>query len=225
VPKLIGELISYLNSDKDSEHMLVKAAMAHLTFVMIHPFSDGNGRMARCLQTLALSCKGINDPTFSSIEEYLGHNTQAYYDVLAEVGQGQWSPQNDTRPWIRFNLTAHHRQAGTALRRARIISRLWDELEKELAKHRLPERAIYALSDAAMGYRVRSSHYKRVADVSTVVASRDLRAIVNAGLLIAQGERRGRLYVGTEPLKAIIQQISQSEPKDNPDPFSIAGTA
>jgi len=42
------------------------------------------------------------------------------------------------------------------------------------------------LSDAAMGYRIRSSHYRRVADVSGVVASRDLRAIVNAGLLIAR---------------------------------------
>lgn len=77
VPKLISELISYLNSLEDADHFVVKAAMAHLNLVMIHPFSDGNGRMARCLQTLFLARKGIADPTFSSIEEYLGHNRKS----------------------------------------------------------------------------------------------------------------------------------------------------
>ncbi len=219
VPKLIPELIAYLNSPRDEDHMLIKGAMAHLNLVMIHPFSDGNGRMARCLQTLVISGKGVCDPTFSSIEEYLGRNTQDYYAVLGEVGQGKWNPQNDTRPWIRLNLTAHYRQAGTALRRARMISKLWEELEREIRKHRLSDRTIFALSDAAMGYRIRSSHYRRIAEVSGVVASRDLRAIVNAGLLVAKGERRGRLYVATEYLRILAQKIRETEPKDIGDPF------
>ena len=58
-------------------------------------------------------------PLFMSIEEYLGRNTQKYYDVLAEVGRGSWQPGNDARPWIRFILTAHLRQARTMLRRVR----------------------------------------------------------------------------------------------------------
>jgi Fic family protein len=219
VHKLISELIAYLNSPRDEDHMLIKGAMAHLNLVMIHPFSDGNGRMARCLQTLVISQKGVCDPTFSSIEEYLGRNTQDYYAMLGEVGQGKWNPQNDARPWIRLNLTAHYRQAGTALRRARLISKLWEELEREIRKHRLSDRTIFALSDAAMGYRIRSSHYRRIADVSGVVASRDLRAIVNAGLLVAKGERRGRLYVATEYLRLLAQKIRETEPKDIGDPF------
>ena len=52
--------------------------MAHLNLAMIHPFSDGNGRLARCLQTLLLAREQIVSPVFSSIEEYLGQNTQAY---------------------------------------------------------------------------------------------------------------------------------------------------
>jgi len=55
-------------------------------------------------------------PVFSSIEEYLGRNTQDYYNVLADVGQGSWNPENDARPWVRFCLTAHYRQARTHLR-------------------------------------------------------------------------------------------------------------
>jgi Fic family protein len=219
VHKLVSELIAYLNSPRDEGHMLIKGAMAHLNLVMIHPFSDGNGRMARCLQTLVISRKGICDPTFSSIEEYLGRNTQDYFAVLGEVGQGKWNPQNDTRPWIRLNLTAHYRQAGTALRRARLISKLWEELEREIRKHRLSDRTIFALSDAAMGYLIRSSHYRRVAEVSGVVASRDLRAIVNTGLLVAKGERRGRVYVATEYLRTLAQKIRETEPKDIDDPF------
>jgi len=70
VAKLVAELVEYLNDPRDSEHTLVKAAMAHLNLTMIHPFSDGNGRMARCLQTLVLATKGIVDPTCCSIEEY-----------------------------------------------------------------------------------------------------------------------------------------------------------
>ena len=79
---------------------MIRAAMAHLNLVMIHPFRDGNGRMARCLQTLVLAREGILSPEFSSIEEYLGRNTQAYYDVLADAGAGHWQPERDARPWV-----------------------------------------------------------------------------------------------------------------------------
>jgi Fic family protein len=220
VPQLISELISYLKGSVDDDHMLVKAAMAHLNLVMIHPFSDGNGRMARCLQTLVLAGRGVGDPTFSSIEEYLGRNTQDYYDVLASLGRGSWNPQNDTRPWIRFNLTAHYRQALTLMRRTRFFSKLWDELEREIIEKGLPERSIYAILDAAMGLHVRSAHYRRNAEVSAVVASRDLRNMVESGFLIATGERRGRTYEATDHIVAIAQRIRSEEPHKVPDPFS-----
>src|ERR1700722_11942245 len=137
VPELIDELVEYLNGDKDAGQLLIKGGVAHLNLVMIYPFSDGNGRMARCLQTLMLSGRGIGDPTFSSIEEYLGRNTQDYYKVLAETGRGKWNPASDTRAWIRFNLTAHYRQADTAQKRARVIEKLWGKLEQEMHKNHL----------------------------------------------------------------------------------------
>src|SRR6266480_3568216 len=221
VPKFMAELMAYLNSDKDSNHLPVKGAMAHLNLVMIHPYSDGNGRMARCLQTLVLSAEGIVDPVFSSIEEYLGRNSLEYYRVLADVGQGKWNPKNDTRPWIRFNLTAHYRQAGTALRRMRIIAKLWDELEREVAKHGLPERAIFALSDAAMGLTVRSSSYREHTESSKVTASHDMNAMIGSGLLKAIGKARGRIYIGTDYLKSKLIEIAQKEPKLTTDPFAV----
>lgn len=219
VPKLMAELVSYVTGPLDKDHLLIKAAMAHLNLAMIHPFSDGNGRMARCLQTLVLADHGIVDPTFCSIEEYLGKNTQDYYAVLAEIGQGSWNPQNDTRPWIRFTLIAHFRQASTALRRARLISKLWDALEKQVTSAGLPDRTIFALSDAAMGMRVRSANYRHMAEVSKIVASRDLKALVGKGFLIPEGERRGRLYKASDVLRALAVEIRSLEPKGFPDPF------
>lgn len=80
----------------------------HLNLVMIHPFRDGNGRMARALQTMARAEDHIVEPTFCSIEEWLGNNTKQYYEALAAVGRGAWQPFNDAALWIKFNLRAHH---------------------------------------------------------------------------------------------------------------------
>ena len=223
VQSLISELMQYLSGPEDEDHILVKAAMAHLNLVMIHPFSDGNGRIARCLQSLVVAMKsGIGDPNFSSIEEYLGSggNTRTYYDVLAEVGQGSWHPNNDTRVWIRFNLTAHYRQAATLLRRTRLIAKVWAYLEGQIKEYGLPDRAIHALGDAAMGYHVRPARYRHNAEISDVLASRDLRQLVNSGFLVPQGERRGRVYIASPKLKDAALKIREEEPTQIPDPFA-----
>ena len=219
VAGLIDELIEYLNDDDDGTHALVRGAMAHLNLAMIHPFSDGNGRMARCLQTLVLGRKGILEPEFSSIEEYLGRNTQDYYNLLAETGEGSWHPKNSTRKWIRFNLTAHFRQATTLVMRTKIMDSLWQELELVLQRHGLPERLVYAISDGAVGYRVRNSSYRNLAELNDITASRDLKAAVDAKLLVPIGERRGRVYGGAPDLIALFEKIRTEHIRPVPDPF------
>ena len=183
IPGLIEELIEFLNSEEDEcPHALIKAAMAHLNLVLIHPFSDGNGRMARCLQTLVLAREGILESEFSSIEEYLGRNTQAYYDVLARTAEGTWHPRNSTKAWIQFNLTAHFRQAYTLLSRTKVMELLWKETEEIIKQHGLPERILYAICDAAVGFRVRNASYRNLAELNDVIASRDLKNAVEAGV-------------------------------------------
>jgi Fic family protein len=219
VPGLIDELIEYLNDHDDCPHGLIKGAMAHLNLVMIHPFSDGNGRMARCLQTLVLGREGILEPEFSSIEEYLGRNTQDYYAVLGTTGEGSWHPKNSTRAWIQFSLTAHFRQATTLVMRTKVMDSLWQELELELSRHGLPERLLYAVADAAIGYRVRNSSYRNLAELTDVMASRDLKAAVDAGFLIPDGERRGRVYIGSLHIRALFDKLRLEHIKSVPDPF------
>ena len=221
VPSLMAELVAVNRADET--HPLVRAAMAHLNVTLIHPFSDGNGRMARCVQTLVLAREAILEPPFASIEEYLGANTQAYYDVLAEVGGGAWHRENDPRPWIRFSLTAHLRQAKTLLARVRESEELWERCSVEAQSAGLPGRVIPVLFNAALGFRAQRSRYRSLVDedVSEAMATRDLRAMADAGLLVAHGERRGRFYTAGESLRAIAVEIRSRRPRqDDTDPFA-----
>ncbi|MBX9982680.1 MAG: Fic family protein [Mycobacterium gordonae] len=224
---LMRKLVCYLEDEKNLP-IVIKAAMAHLNLVLIHPFRDGNGRMARCLQTLVLAREGVLSPVFSSIEEYLGRNTRDYYDILAKVGGGSWQPKNDVRPWIRFVLTAHLRSAKTMLRRTNEIETLYIELDRVITRHGLPDRTIDALFDAAMNMRVRRSVYKAILEsqgdgpVSDQTATRDLQALANLGLLIAHGEKRGRYYTAGGEITTIRKFIvGKRSPRDETDPFAV----
>ena len=185
---------------------------------MMHPFSDGNGCTARCLQTAVLAHDGISAPIFSSIEEYIGYNQQLYYDVLSEVGGGKWQPENNSKPWIRFCLTGHYRQAQTILRRLAEFERVYAELAELIRKKNLPERMAMALVEAAFGLRVRNSSYRATVEVSNNLASRDLKHLVDSGLLVPEGEKRGRDYVASHDVTAIRNAFRI--PKGNDDPFA-----
>lgn len=227
VPDLIAGMIDEL--ERQETPILVNAAMAHLNLAMIHPFSDGNGRMARCVQTLVLARERIIAPVFSSIEEYLGRNTQQYYDVLGEVGRGSWNPEHDARPWLRFCLTAHYRQARTVVRRMDAFNEMWIVASRLANERRLPERTIGPIAEAAYGLRIKRATYLESVEitwgepVADLTASRDLRALVNAGLLIPFGDTRGRYYIGSDDLKDEWHKIRSKRPKQSggDDPFTI----
>jgi Fic family protein len=226
LPALMGELVNEMNIGEGDA--IVRAAMVHLNAVMIHPFRDGNGRMARCLQTLVLASDGTLAPVFSSIEEYLGRNTPAYYEVLGRVGGGSWQPERDARPWVRFSLMAHLRQAQILERRVRSSERMWIELERLVAAVRVPERTLSALFDASFGFRVRRSTYvaalREVGDeISENTATRDFKALVDGGLLDAHGDKRGRFYTAAEPLRDIRERAREAlGPRPTDDPFGEA---
>jgi Fic family protein len=224
VPALMSALSTELNRPS-GEPDIVRAAMAHLNLVMVHPFRDGNGRMARCLQSLVLARSGVLSPVFMSIEEYLGRNTHAYYDILAEVGGGSWRPDRNARAWIRFTITAHLRQARTMLRRVKESERMWSELENLVKGLGLPDRSVMALFDAMIGLRVRNATYRAYfedgpEEITEATATRDLQKLVKADLLAARGERRGRNYTAQPALVAIRQAVVRARaPRDDTDPF------
>lgn len=224
VPGLMGELVADLNRP-DGDDPLVHAAMAHLNLVMVHPFRDGNGRMARALQTLVLARRGVAEPEFASIEEWLGANTDDYYRVLAATGRGHWQPDGDAHLWVSFNLRAHHMQAQTVRSRWTRAQRMYELLDDLLAAQRLPDRTLDALYSATLGYRLRRPTYVDQTGVDTRTASRDFRALVDAGLLHAVGETKGRHYVAGPALERLRREVGRGEPLDDPYPWMTAELA
>ena len=194
VPALMTELIDWLNAPDDT-HALIRAAMAHLHLVSIHPWADGNGRMSRSLQTLLIAREGVLAPEFSSIEAWLGRpgNTWEYYRSLASRG-AVYRPDQDVSSWVRFNLTAYHEQAQAVRNRLVRSGRVWQLLAEFADSRGLDDRVVSALHDVAMTGRVRRLRYEHAEGLSLQQAQRDLRDLVSAGVLESVGRTRARYY-------------------------------
>lgn len=206
VPGLMTDLVEWLRTS-DGSHQLIRAAMAHLHLVSIHPWADGNGRMSRSLQTLMIAREGVLAPEFSSIEAWLGRprNTWEYYQVLARRGS-EYRPDQDVSEWIRFNLTAYHQQAQTVHARFVRSGRVWQALTDFTNARGLDERMVSALHDVAMSERVRRTRYEQSEGLSLQQAQRDLRDLVQIGVLEPVGRTRARFYrAGAEFPESVLE--------------------
>ncbi|WP_069162329.1 Fic family protein [Nocardia altamirensis] len=219
VPALMESLVESLQENAGHDP-LVRSAMAHLNLVMIHPFRDGNGRMARALATLVLTRSDIGEPTFSSIEEWLGANTEDYYAALALTGRGHWAPRADAQLWISFNLRAHHMQAQTVAQRIVEANRTWIGLDQLTADNALPERTVDIMFDAVLGYRIRRSGYIKRTGIEGHTATRDLAQLADSGVLAPHGTGRGRFYTAGQPLVELRTKVrSERSPLRDPYPW------
>jgi Fic family protein len=194
VPGLTAELIDWLNAADDTPP-LIRAAMAHLHLVSIHPWADGNGRLSRSLQTLLIAREGILAPEFSSIEAWLGRpgNTWEYYRELASRG-ATYQPAQDVSSWVQFNLVAYHQQAQVVRHRVERSGRTWRLLMDYAEQAGLDERVVSALHDVAMTGRARRLRYEHAEGLSLQQAQRDLRDLVSADILEPVGRTRARYY-------------------------------
>lgn len=227
VPELMTEYVASLSDPMTSElHPLLQGAMAHLNLVMIHPFADGNGRMSRVVQSFMLYRGQFSEAPFVSIEEYLGRNTTAYYDVLARTGGGRWSPGRSTAEWIEFILTAHYRQARTVQGRLwrgdRVAEQVDDLIEAGLA----PDRAAPALELTFSGWSLRNATYRELTEVTPTTASRDLAALVASGILQRHGSKKGSWYSPADSYRAWFTELREQTKAAfdaSADPYRLAG--
>ncbi|MFI9407186.1 Fic family protein [Nocardia sp. NPDC052316] len=221
VPTLMAELVDWL-ADTDEFHPLVRAAMAHLHLVSIHPWADGNGRMSRSLQTLMIAREGVLAPEFSSIEAWLGRpgNTWEYYQVLGRRGS-EYHPDQDVSEWIRFNLIAYHQQAQTVHARFVRSGRVWEALTDFATSTGLDERLITALHDVAMSGRVRRTRYEQNEGLNLQQAQRDLRELVRRQVLEPVGRTRARFYVAGPDFSETALEIART-PTTLVDPYAAS---
>ena len=204
VPRLMNEVVDWLERGDRSEHVAVRAAMAHLHVVSVHPFRDGNGRVSRIVQSLVLARDGIVSPEFASIEEYLSMHTAEYYEALRRVqGAGSYDPGRDARSWVTFCIDGHLEQARRRLAQIEQAAERWGRLEQLVDERRWPDRLVIALEQALIGGTDRA-RYAAEADIAAVTATGDLRRLSDAGLLLSQGGGRATRYAPSEALRVAV---------------------
>jgi Fic family protein len=212
VPGLMAELVAWLqDGDTGGTPLYVRAAMAHLNLVSIHPWRDGNGRMSRCLHTLVLARDQVLAPEFSSIEEWLGMstvNTAEYYTALSQAQGGAYLPDRDTHAWVRFCLRAHHLQAQLVDQRVRAAAALWDTAARLASEFGLHERTAIALFAAAEG-TLRRSTYAADEQLTRDQALRDLNLLQRLQLIQPSGAGVRRHYLATGRWRDAVRELQQ----------------
>jgi Fic family protein len=203
---LMGEVVARLADEPDVD-VVVRAAMAHLNVVSVHPFRDGNGRVSRIVQSLVLAREGLASPEFFSIEEYLGSHTQEYYAALRETQGGSYQPDRDASGWVAFCVEAHIDQARRRLRQIEQAARRWTYLERLAGERGWPDRLVIALEQSLLGGTDRGT-YGEEADISPATASADFRRLLDAGLVVQRGRGRNIRYIAADGLREGAGQAS-----------------
>jgi len=99
IPFQIKDLVAFINSKEEMDiHPVLKSGVVHYELVRIHPFLDGNGRVARALSTLILFLEGYDIRKFFSLEEYFDKEAVMYYDALQSVEKND----GDLTKWLEY---------------------------------------------------------------------------------------------------------------------------
>jgi Fic family protein len=204
VVELMEEVVAWLAAGDLDADVVVRAAMAHLHVVSVHPFRDGNGRISRIVQSLVLAREGLASPEFFSIEEYLGGHTQEYYAALRATQGGSYQPQRDATGWVEFCLKAHLAQARQRLAQVERAAARWQRLEDLAARRGWPDRLVIALEQSLLGGTDRGK-YAAEANVSPATASADFRRLLDADLVRQRGRGRNINYAASDALRAALE--------------------
>ncbi len=179
----------------DELHPFVKAGLAHIHLVAIHPFWDGNGRTARALATLILQRSRFHFRKLLNLEQFLYGIRRDYVPAIEQTLGDHFEPSYDATPWLQFfsnavfaeavrltdDLTKWHQQ----------IQELYRTLEPLNINHRQTEGIAYA---SRVG-RMTRADYMEITNASPLTASRDLAKLVDLGVLVPKGKTRGRVYL------------------------------
>ncbi|WP_255245871.1 Fic family protein [Sphingobium sp. D43FB] len=164
---------------------LTRAGIAHLYFVSIHPFEDGNGRIARALAEKVLS-QAIGQPSLIALSHVIQRKRSAYYDALEAANKG-----NEVTPWLRYFATTildaqQHSLAliDFLLAKTRFYDRFRSRLNERQAK--VISRMFREGLDGFTG-GLRASNYITITETSRATATRDLHELVAMGAFTSSG--------------------------------------
>lgn len=180
----MNDFLAWLNgpvrNGPGNEPPLVRAGIGHLWFVTLHPFDDGNGRMARAIGDLLLARADGSSERFYSMSAQIQRERKAYYDILERTQKRTL----DVTDWLVWFLGTLHRavdQAQRALDAVLFKSRFW----QRWATTPLNERQVRLLNKLLDGFegKLTSSKWSIIAKCSPDTALRDINDLVGRGVL------------------------------------------
>jgi Fic family protein len=189
-PRLDAEMkvfLNWFNANAGIDPVL-KAGLAHLWFVTIHPFDDGNGRIARAIADMALARSENSAQRFYSMSAQIRQKRNAYYNILEKTQKGTMN----VTPWMEWFLGCLGRAidgAQTALGAILAKARFWDSIAG-LAINARQRLVLNRLLDGFKG-KLTTSKYAKLAKCSQDTALRDILPLVERGILI-RGPEGGR---------------------------------
>ncbi len=203
LPALMRELVDWLQGDDLRQHTLVRAGLAHLNVVSIHPWTNGNGRTARVAGSLALMRRGVSAPELVNIESWIRSHPDAYAAVLQETHGPDYRPdEHSATAWLEYFATI-------SVDRLDLRNRLLAAAQADigvlvigLSERGQPPAWAPILLAARIG-PVRTSVIATPLGLSAPRVRAILGSIAAAGWLTPIGERRGRRYEASPALQAI----------------------
>lgn len=179
VPLMMKELLRWINeAETDS---VLKAAIAHLWFVSIHPFSDGNGRLARTITDMLLAKADKSSYRFYSMSAQIAFARKEYYDILERTQKGTL----DITEWIVWFLGRLDRAINMAMEtigRTLHKATFW-ESNRHVSMNERQTKMINMLWDGFEG-KLTSSKWAKINKCSPDTALRDIQDLVSKGILV-----------------------------------------
>ncbi len=187
VPKEMAAFLDWFNGDKETEPLLI-AAKAHLWFVTIHPFEDGNGRIARAVADLALARSEHSDKRFYSMSAQIRLQRKDYYDILERTQKASL----DVTPWMAWFLECFTRAIESSRNTLASVTHkaaFWERHAGEPFNER-QTKVLNRLLDGFDG-KMTTSRWASIARCSQDTAHRDILELIDRGIL-EKGRSRGR---------------------------------
>ena len=193
LPDEMRAFLKWFNAPANGD-AVVKAALAHLWFVTLHPFDDGNGRIARAIADMALARSEGSSQRFYSMSAQIRQERNAYYGILERTQRGTMDtrPSMDITPWMDWFLACLGRAivgAQTALKGVLSKARFWETFAATPLNER-QRKVVNRLLDGFEG-KLTTSKYAKLTGCSHDTALRDILSLVESGILV-HGDGGGR---------------------------------
>lgn len=193
VKKLVEELLIWLKESKsESIHPIIKAGILHLQFVTIHPFTDGNGRVARLLTQLQLYRDNWDFRKILVLEDYYNRDRMSYYNAENKAQGKSYQKDMDYTNWLEYFTTGFLVEARKALEQVQSIG--FGKASKKSEQIFLDRDEIQIMDFLTTTGRITSDDVVDVLGVAKRTAQLKLKNLSDKGLLKMNGKGPSSYY-------------------------------